>query len=118
MFKRYEDLAAFHEANVDAILRGSEAVRRGVDDVRMAVHALMKDTKDNADSAAIAARHCRGVRDIVSLQRDLMKSLVETHLTHARKIAEVQRKTMETTLGAFSDRIVAGVEVVARSRVA
>ena len=118
MFKRYEDLAAFHDANLDAMLRGSEAVHRGADEMRVTLLAFMKGTKQKADTAAKAARHCRGVRDVVSLQSDLVTGLVETYLTHVRKIAEAQRKAMETTLGSLSERVVAGVEVVARSRVA
>ena len=118
MFKGFEDLAAFHEANVNAALRGSEAINRGADDVRVAVVSLVRGARDTTVSAAVAAKGCRGVGDVLTVQSDLMKGLVQTCLTHCRRIAEVQRKAVETALGSVSERVAAGVEVLARSRAA
>lgn len=118
MFKGYEDLAAFHEANVNAALRGSEAIGRGADDVRVAVVSIIREAGDSAVSAAVAAKGCQGVGDILTVHGDLARGFFETCLTQCRRIAEVQRNTVETALGSFSERVAASVEVLARSRAA
>jgi hypothetical protein len=118
MFKGFEDLAAFHEANFDAALRGSDAVGRGVDDLQAAVVSLVKGAGHTTLSAAVAVPTCLGVRDFVRLQSDLAKNLFETCVGQSLRIVEVQRQTARDALRPVEERFLAGVEVLARARAA
>lgn len=118
MFKGFEDLAAFHESNFDAALRGSGVVSRGVDDLQAAVVSLVKGAGHTALSAAMAVPCCADARDLVRLQSDMAKRLFQTCVGQSLRIVEVQHQTARGALNHVEDRFLAGVEVLARARAA
>ncbi|NBC33798.1 MAG: hypothetical protein GVY13_14080 [Alphaproteobacteria bacterium] len=115
MFRGYEELAQFHEANFEAVLRGTGAVGRGVDDLQVAVISLVKGAGQTAISAAAAVPGCQGVSDVVQLQSHVMKGLFDTCISRSRRMVAVQRATAREVLRPVEERFLAGVEVLARA---
>lgn len=115
MFRGYEELAQFHEANLEAAVRGTGAVGRGVDELQAAVVSLVKGAGTTAFSAVAAVPGCQDVSDVVRLQSEAMKSLLDTCVGQGLRIVEVQRRTARAALRPVEERFLAGVEVLARA---
>ena len=118
MFKGYEEFAAFHEANVDAALRGTTAVGRGADDLQAAVLALTRGARNRAVSAVMAAPRCRDVHDIVQLHSVVVHGLFEMVVTEGRTIAGIYARSARGAVQPVQQRLLAGVALAARGHAA
>ena len=118
MFKGYEDLAAFSEANLDAALKTGDAVRRGADDLRAAMVTLGKRAASGALTAAVAVRRCRGVADMIGVQSHLATSLLETTVDQTHRMARVHITTVGAAIKPLEERLAAGIVLLAQARAA
>lgn len=116
MFKRYEELAEFHEANVNAALRGTGAAGRGVEACRSAWVAMLQGASKRVVSAALAAPRCQGPLDLVSLQSDVVKGVFELWMLQSQRITQIYTQSTRAAMDPLERRLIAGVSLVARAR--
>ena len=115
MFKRYEELAEFHEANVEAAMRGTRAVGRGADDLRAALVALAQRSSRVTLGAAFAFPRCRSVNDLLWWQSALTKTLLELCTSQSRRMAQISTQSARAAMEPVEQRVVAGVHLLARA---
>jgi phasin family protein len=108
--KTAEAMAAFNQGNVEAVLKSSQILASGVQDLSRHFAASAQASLDEGFSAFKALAGARSLKDAFELQSSFARSTVEKSLAESGKLTDASLKLTEQALAPLTARVSAAVE--------
>ena len=100
-----EQFVTFGQGNVEALVKSSQIVANGLQDISKLIAANAQATVDDAMSAFRAMTNVRSLKDAADLQATFARSAVEKALTQSSQVAETSFKVAEQAFAPISGRL-------------
>ena len=105
-----EQIVTFGQGNVEALVKSSQILATGMQDLSKLMAASAQATIDEAMSAFRAMTSVRSLKDAADLQANLARSAVEKALTQSGQVAETSFKVAEQAFAPISSRLSLAVQ--------
>lgn len=92
LFEGYGRIAAANMSQVDALMRSSGAVARGIEDLGKAWLDLSQKSLTDGATVAKAITGARSLQDVIELQADLTRMMLDRLLGETMRISELSAK--------------------------
>lgn len=89
MFKTYDDVIAFNQANVDAFVQSGTKVATGAEQMAKEYFAFAGKSFETALENVKAVSGCKTAAEVISLQQKLAKDNFETMVAEGTKFSEM-----------------------------
>lgn len=93
LMQAYEEVNAFARASVDANLKSVTAAAKGWDESSRSAGSLVQENISRLLNAGKTVTEAKSVRDVVTLQQELMKDCVDLWMAGAAKLSEISART-------------------------
>jgi phasin family protein len=103
--KTTEDFISFGQGNVEALVKSSQIVATGLQDISKMMAASMQASIDEAMGTFRALSGVRSVKEAIDLQATLARSAVEKTLTQTSQVAETSFKLAEQAIAPIASRM-------------
>ncbi len=113
--KTAEDLVAFNQANVEAVVKASQIWAAGVQDLSKNFAATAQAQIDETLAAVKALAGVKSFKDAVDLQSSLAKSSLEKAVAETTKLTEASLKLAEQAWAPVTARVTLAVEKFGRA---
>lgn len=113
--KTAEDLVAFNQANVEALVKSGQIWAAGVQDLSKTFAATAQAQMEEAMATVKALAGVKSLKDAVDLQSSLAKSSLEKAVAETTKLTEATVKLAEQTLAPLTARVTFAVEKFGRA---
>lgn len=113
--KTAEDLVAFGQGNVEAVVKSSQIWASGVQDLSKQVAATTQAVFDETLSTFKALTSVRSLKDAMDLQAAFARSALEKTLAESGKLTDASFKLTEQTLAPITARVTLAVEKFAKA---
>ncbi len=113
--KTAEDIVAFNQANVEAVVKSGQIWAAGVQDLSKTVAATAQAQIDEALAAVKALTAVKSFKDAVELQTNLAKSALEKAVAETSKLTEASMKLAEQAWAPVTARVTVAVEKFGRA---
>ena len=108
--KTPDEIISFNQANMDALIKSSQIVATGLQDMSRMVAASMQSTMDETMSAFRAMSGVRSIREAMDLQASLARSTVEKAVTQSGQVAQTSLKLAEQAMAPIANRVTVAVD--------
>jgi phasin family protein len=113
--KTAEDIIAFNQANVEAVVKSGQIWAAGVQDLSKTFAATAQAQIDEALAAVKALAGVKSLKDAVDLQTNLAKSSLEKAVAETSKLTEASLKLAEQAWAPVTARVTLAVEKFGRA---
>jgi phasin family protein len=113
--KTAEELVAFNQGNVEAIVKSSQIWASGVQDLSKHFVAAAKASLDEGMAAFKALTTAKSLRDAIELQTSFARSALEKTMAESGKLTDASIKLTEQTLAPITARVTVAVEKFAKA---
>lgn len=103
--KTAEQFVSFGQGNVEALVKSSQIVATGLQDLSKLMAASAQASMDEAMHAFRAMTGVRSLKEAADLQATLARSTVEKALTDGNQVAETSFKVAEQAFAPISGRM-------------
>ncbi len=108
--KTAEEVVAFGQGNVEALIKSGQIWSAGVQDISKQVASSFQASYEEAVSAFKALTSVKSLKEAVDLQVGLARSAVEKSVTESSKYTDASFKLAEQALAPISSRVTLAVE--------
>jgi phasin family protein len=108
--KTAEELVAFNQANVEAIVKSGQIWATGVQDLSKHFAAAAQASMDQGMAAFKALTTVKSLKDAIELQTSFARSALEKTLAESGKLTDASIKLTEQTLAPITARVTVAVE--------
>ncbi|HET6306136.1 MAG TPA: phasin family protein [Rhodopila sp.] len=112
--KTAEELVAFNQGNAEALLKSSQILATGVQDLSRHFAASAQASLDEGFSAFKALTGIRSLKDAFELQSSFTRAAVEKSLAESGKLTDASLKLTEQALAPLAARVTVAVERFAK----
>jgi phasin family protein len=113
--KTAEELVAFGQGNMEAMLKSGQIWAAGVQDISKQVAASAQASMDETLSTFRALTSVKSLKDAMDLQANLARSTLEKALTESGKLTDASFKLTEQTLAPLTARMTLAMEKFAKA---
>lgn len=92
MFKSYEDLAGFNQANLDAAITSTAALTRALEGYNQACSTFARSACERGMAAAKAMAQAKSPDEAVQLQGDYARTVVDQTVAQGKKLTDMSLK--------------------------
>lgn len=110
-----EQLVTFNQGNIEALVKSSQVVATGLQDLSKLMAASAQATIDDAMSAFRAMTNVRSLKDAADLQATFARSAVEKALTQSSQVAETSFKVAEQAFAPINGRLSVAMQSFGRA---
>jgi phasin family protein len=89
MFKSYEDLASFNQANLDAAMTSTAALTRGLESYNQACLTFVRSACERGMATVKAMVQAKSPDEAVQLQSDFARTLVGDSVAQGKKLTDM-----------------------------
>ena len=115
VMKTAEELVAFSQGNVEAMVKSGQVWAAGVQDLSKQIAANAQASFDETVSTFKALTSVRSLKDALDLQTTFARSTMEKTLAESGKLTDASLKLTEQTLAPLTARLSLAVEKFAKS---
>jgi phasin family protein len=108
--KTAEEVVAFSQGNVEALIKSGQIWTAGVQDISKQVASSFQASYEEAVSAFKALTSVKSLKEAVDLQVGLARSAVEKSVTESSKYTDASFKLAEQAMAPISSRVTLAVE--------
>ena len=108
--KTAEELVAFGQGNVEAMVRSSQIWAAGLQDISKLIAANAQASFDETMSTFKALSSAKSLKDAFELQASLARTTIEKTLAESGKLTDASMKLTEQTLAPLTARVSLAVE--------
>jgi len=112
--KTAEELVAFGQGNVEAMVKSSQIWSAGVQDLSKQVAASAQATFDETMSTFKAMTSVKSLKDVFDLQASFARSAFEKSMSESGKLTDASMKLTEQALAPITARMTLAVEKLAK----
>jgi phasin family protein len=113
--KTAEELVAFNQGNVEAIVKSGQIWASGVQDLSKHFAAAAQASLDESLAAFKALTSVKSVRDAIELQTSFARSALEKTMAESGKLTEASFKLTEEALAPITARVTIAAEKFAKA---
>jgi phasin family protein len=113
--KTAEELVAFNQGNVEAIVKSSQIWASGVQDLSKHFAAAAQASMDQSMAAFRALTSVRSLKDAIELQTSFARSALEKTMAESGKLTEASFKLTEQALAPITARVSVAAEKLAKA---
>jgi phasin family protein len=113
--KTAEELVAFNQGNMEALMKSSQIWAAGVQDLSKHIAAAAKASLDESISAFKALTSVKSLKDALELQSSFARSALEKSMAESGKLTDASFKLTEQTLAPITARVTVAVEKFAKA---
>jgi phasin family protein len=113
--KTAEDLMAFSQGNVEALIKSSQIWTAGVQDLTKHIAATAQAQMDETMANVKALTSVKSIKEALDLQTSLAKAAMEKALAETGKISDATVKLTEETLAPITARVTLATETFSRT---
>ena len=113
--KTTEDLVAFSQGNVEAIVKSGQIWATGVQDLSKTFAAAAKASMDESMAAFKALTGMKSLKDAFELQSSFARSAMEKSLAQSGKLTDASMKLTEQAMAPITARVTIAVEKFAKA---
>jgi len=113
--KTAEELLAFSQGNVEAMMQSGQIWAAGVQDISKQMAATAQASFDETVATFKALASVRSLKDAIDLQTGLARSTLEKTLSESGKFTDASIKLTEQALAPITARVTLAVEKFAKS---
>ena len=114
VMKTAEELVAFSQGNVEAMVKSGQVWAAGVQDISKQIAANAQASFDETMSTFKALTSVRSLKDAFDLQATFARSTMEKTLAESGKLTDASLKLTEQTLAPLTARVSLAVEKFAK----
>lgn len=103
--KTPEEFMSFGQANLDALVKSSQILAAGVQDMTKQFAVTAQAQVDEAMASMRALSGVKSVREAVELQTNLARTAMEKTLAHTGQVADQSFKLAEQALAPIAGRL-------------
>ena len=108
--KTAEDFVSFGQGNVEALVKSSQIVATGLQDISKMIAASAQASMEEAMNTFRALSGVRSMKEAIDLQASLARSTVEKTLTQTSQVAETSFKLAEQAIAPIASRMSLAVQ--------
>jgi phasin family protein len=108
--KTAEELVAFNQANVEAIVKSTQIWATGVQDLTKHFASAAQASMDQGMAAFKALTTAKSLKDAIELQTSFARSALEKTMAESGKLTDASIKLTEQTLAPITARVTVAVE--------
>lgn len=112
--KTAEDVVAFNQGNVDAVMKSGQIWAAGMQDLSRMWAASAQVAMDETMNTFKAFAAVKSLKDMVELQSGLARASMERGMSESGRIADASAKLMEQTMAPITARVNLAVETFAK----
>jgi phasin family protein len=109
-FKGYEELLEFGKENVEAVVKASTIVARGLQSLSQSMAGVAQTTIEEQMAAGKAMFAAKSVQEVIELSSSVTKANFEKLMAEGSKITEISTKLAEEAFVPLTHRVTAAVE--------
>jgi phasin family protein len=113
--KTAEELVAFSQGNVEAMVKSGQVWAAGVQDISKQIAATAQASFDETVSTFKALSSVRSLKDALELQTSFARATMEKTLAESGKLTDASMKLTEQALAPLTARVSLAVEKFAKS---
>jgi phasin family protein len=113
--KTAEELVAFSQGNMEALVKSSQIWATGVQDLSKHIAAAAQASLDESMSAFKALTSVKSLKDAFELQSSFARSALEKSLAESGKLTDASFKLTEQALAPITARVTVAVEKFAKA---
>jgi phasin family protein len=113
--KTAEELVAFSQGNVEAVMKSTQIWTAGVQDLSKHFAAAAQASLDESMSAFKALTSVKSLKDALELQSSFARSTLEKTLAESGRITEASFKLTEQAMAPITARVSVAVEKFAKA---
>jgi phasin family protein len=110
-----EDIVAFNQGNLEAIVKAGEIWTAGVQDLTKTITAAAKASFDESIATFKAITSAKSLKDALDLQAAYARSTLEKTLAESSKITDASFKLTEQALAPITARVTVAVEKISKA---
>ena len=118
MFQNLDQFSAFGKENVDAVVKSSQALTKGVEELSRQVLGYAQQAIEMNVNATRALMGVKSLREFADVQNDLTKTGFDTFVQESTKLSEMAIKTTSEAFEPINSRATAVFETFSRARAA
>ncbi len=108
--KTAEDFVSFGQGNVEAIVKSSQIMATGIQELTKQMAATAQASLDEAVSTFRAMAGVKSIKEVIELQTTLARSAVEKAMTQTSHVADTSMKLAEQAIAPITGRMTLAVE--------
>ena len=113
--KTAEEFVSFGQGNVEAMVKSSQIVATGLQDLTKAMAANAQATMDEAMSTFRAMTGVRSIKEAFDLQTTLARSAVEKTMSQTSRVAETSMRLAEQAMAPLASRMSVAVSSIGKT---
>ena len=113
--KTAEELVAFNQGNIEAMVKSSQIWATGVQDLSKHIAAAAQASLDESMSAFKALTSVKSLKDAFELQSSFARSALEKSMAESGKLTDASFKLTEQALAPITARVTVAVEKFAKA---
>ena len=110
-----EDIVAFNQGNLEAIVKAGEIWSVGVQDLTKQITASAKASFDESVATFKAITTAKSLKDALELQTAYARAALEKSLAESSKITDASIKLTEQALAPITARVTVAVEKISKA---
>ena len=111
MTKSLEDLSAFSQDNLDAVVKSSEIATKAVEGLTTEVSSFSKKSFEETVAAAKDLSASKNVTELMDKQSAFMTSMFDAYIAQATKMNEMMVATSKDVMEPINARVVAAQDM-------
>jgi phasin family protein len=115
VMKTAEELVAFNQGNVEAIVKSGQIWATGMQDLSKHFAAAAQASVDQGMAAFKALTTVKSLKDAIELQTSFARSALENTMAESGKLTDASIKLTEQTLAPITARVTVAVEKFAKA---
>lgn len=113
--KTAEELVAFSQGNVEAVIKSGQIWATGVQDLSKHLAAAAQASLDESMSAFKALTSVKSLKDAIELQSSFARAALEKSLAESGKLTDASFKLTEQAMAPITARVTVAVEKFAKA---
>ena len=113
--KTAEELVAFNQGNIEALVKASQIWASGMQDLSKSLAAAAQASLDEGMAAMKALTSVKSLKDAFELQSSFARSALEKSLAESGKLTDASFKLTEQALAPITARVTVAVEKFAKA---
>lgn len=113
-FKSYEDIVSFQKDNLDAVVKSSDILVKGLQEMNKAIMGLAKASMEESVATTKKLMACKDPKEAFALQSSLAKASYEKTVSESKKISDMSVKLAESVAAPINSRLTVTVEKLSK----
>jgi phasin family protein len=110
-----EDLVSFGQGNIEAVMKSSQILAAGVQDLGKHFAATAQAQMDETMATVKALSSVRSIKEAVELQTAMAKTTMEKLVAETGKLTDASMKLAEQTIAPITERVTLATEKFGRA---